>query len=931
MLTGSTLGRYKILEKIGAGGMGEVYLAHDEQLDRKVALKILLPEIAKDEDRVRRFKLEAKAVSALNYPNIITIYEIAEANDRLFIVYEFINGKTLREKIRRNQLTIVDAVKIAEQTAKALAVAHQAGIIHRDIKPENIMVRDDDYVKVLDFGLAKKRIFTTENEAETIQQINTQRGVIMGSVQYMSPEQARGLAIDERTDIWSLGVVLYEMLTGKNPFEGETISDSIAALINREPEPISNFIKDIPKNLQNIVNKSLQKKLSDRYQNINEFLTNIKEIDLDQNWFNKETLEITQTEGSENEDTNENRTLIKQTHLTDNITDEQKRKNTISGKSSTKKSKRFYFAIAGVILSIIAISTIGSSMEWLSWSKGFFTKDQRMPFQSYQVSQLTSDGKALYSAISPDGKYVAYVNTESTGKGLMVRQIATGSSVQIIPPEKPTVLNPTFSPDSNYIYFLMADNNLSTLYQVPTIGGKVKEFPDIHSSISFSFDGKQIAYLNDEAVYIANQDGTDAHSFLTPDETGYKRFEEVSWLPDGKNLLLQVLKKEVKSPEPGYQFLLVSLADKKVQPFGDRLWAKANYHSWSQNGEGIYFTGKAKFDDKEQIWFSEYPSGISRRITNDLDDYVSLSITLDGTKLLTGKVQRISSLWNFSPQTKKMVQLTPESNHDDGFYGLKEMPDGNLIYTKLSEKENNLWIKNLDGTTDKQLTSESGFNQKPDVTPDGEFIVFSSNRKGDPSIWRINSDGENPVQLTSGENVKDLNPQIANGGKTVIFERIKTDNNSSTLANVSIEGGEVRELFPGEKAEFFKPSVSNDGKQVAFIARYTDENTKKGKQEMRIASVLEDGSVKLKKTVEFKSQLFHWSADDKSILYVTPKGLLNLWSFSIESGEDKPLTEFNSGILYNFTYLKGGKEILMLRGNIHSDLVLMKDEQRTSR
>jgi serine/threonine protein kinase/Tol biopolymer transport system component len=917
--------------------MGEVYLAQDEQLDRKVALKVLLPEIAEDQDRVRRFKFEAKAVSALNHPNIITIYEIAEDNERLFIAYEFINGKTLREKIRKNQLTIGDSINITEQTAKALAEAHKAGIIHRDIKPENIMIRDDGYVKVLDFGLAKKSIFTTDNEAETIKQIKTQEGVIMGSVQYMSPEQARGKKIDKRTDLWSLGVVLYEMLTGKSPFAGETISDSIAALLHNEPEPICDFIKDVPANLQNIINKALQKDTFSRYQNISDFLADLTETNLkdEGNFLTDETEEIKYTDELETGNTDENETLIDKTNLAQNDTDEQEQKTTLVGTSSSKTEKEsstyskisrykwLFLLPVSLILGIIGF--YGSGIITFSVAKPL------PPFESVKVSQLTNDGKALYSAISPDGKYVAYVNTESTGKGLMVKQIATGSSVEIIPPEKPTVFNPTFSPDSNYIYFLMADNDRPTLYQVPTIGGKIKELSEIHSSVSFSFDGKQIAYLNDEEIYIANQDGLNGHSFLKPIDINYKRFEEVSWLPDGKHLLIGAITNEAKPPEPNYQFLIVSLEDRNFKPLGDQLWARTLYHSWLKNGEGVFFTGKADFQEKYQVWFLEHPSGIARRITNDLNDYVSLSITDDGKTLLTGKVQRISSLWNFSPTTKKLVQLTSESNHDDGFYGIKEMPDGKLLYTKLaSQKENNLWVKNLDGTEDKQLTSESGFNQTLDVSTDGEYIVFSSNRNGFPSIWRINANGENPVQLTSSKDFRDWSPQIAHGGKTVIFERIRNDNNFTTLASVSIDDGEVKDLFPGEKIEFGNPNVSPDGKQIAFGARYIDKNTGKGKKELRIADFLSDGSVKLQKTYESKSSVMHWAADGKSIYYVNPKGMGNIWSFTIESGKEQPLTEFSSGIIYNFTSFENGEGILILRGNIQSDLVLIQDAQKTS-
>jgi serine/threonine protein kinase/Tfp pilus assembly protein PilF len=272
------LGRYEILSQIGAGGMGEVYLAEDIRLHRKVALKILPENIAADKERLLRFEREAQAASALNHPNIITIHEIGEIEDQLFIATEFIEGETLREKIEENDLSVYESVRISEQIAAALSVAHQAHIIHRDIKPENIMIRRDGYVKILDFGLAKlveKKSEIFDAEAETRAQVNTKAGMIMGTVGYMSPEQARGKDIDERTDVWSLGVCLYEMLSGRQPFTGETTSDTIAAILTKEPLPLD---ENLPSELQRIVRKTLQKDANKRYQTTKDLLIDLEDV-----------------------------------------------------------------------------------------------------------------------------------------------------------------------------------------------------------------------------------------------------------------------------------------------------------------------------------------------------------------------------------------------------------------------------------------------------------------------------------------------------------------------------------------------------------------------------------------------------------------------------------------------------------------------------
>ena len=274
---GTRLGHYEIRSKIGEGGMGEVYLAHDAKLDRKIALKILSSDVAPDPSRINRFVQEAKAASALNHPNIITIHEIDSYEQGHFIATEFIDGATLRERLRKAQLTVSDALDIAGQTAAALAAAHQTGIIHRDIKPENLMVRADGLVKVLDFGLAKLTASgVSDPGAATRIHSETQPGMIMGTVAYMSPEQARGQPVDRRTDIWSLGVVLYEMLTGSQPFHGKTPSDTLANILHYEPEPLP--IEALPVELAKVLRRMLAKDLEARYQTILDVAADIKRL-----------------------------------------------------------------------------------------------------------------------------------------------------------------------------------------------------------------------------------------------------------------------------------------------------------------------------------------------------------------------------------------------------------------------------------------------------------------------------------------------------------------------------------------------------------------------------------------------------------------------------------------------------------------------------
>ena len=281
--SGTKLGRYEIRSKIGAGGMGEVYLAQDTKLDRKVALKILPAEVAAHPDRMRRFVQEAKAASALNHPNIITIYEIDETDSGHFIATEFIDGETLREREANAPLKLTESLDIASQLAAALAAAHAAGIVHRDIKPENVMLRRDGIVKVLDFGLAKLTAPTSldsvDGEAPTRPNVKTDPGMVMGTAVYMSPEQARGLTVDARTDIFSLGIVLYEMIAGRLPFDGSNRNEIMASVLSEEePQLLARFAREVPAELERIVSKALRKNRDQRYQTTKDLLLDLQSL-----------------------------------------------------------------------------------------------------------------------------------------------------------------------------------------------------------------------------------------------------------------------------------------------------------------------------------------------------------------------------------------------------------------------------------------------------------------------------------------------------------------------------------------------------------------------------------------------------------------------------------------------------------------------------
>ncbi len=928
MLSGTKLGRYEIGKKIGAGGMGEVYLAQDEQLDRKVALKVLLPEFCCDDERTERFKLEAKAASALNHPNIITIYEVGIEDERLFIATEFVDGVTLRERINSGELTYLEAIRIAEQVADALAVAHEAHIVHRDIKPDNIMIRKDGIVKILDFGLAKP-IFekSVGAEDETVRLVKTTPGMVMGSVRYMSPEQARGKETDERTDVWSLGVVLYETLTGKNPFEGETVSDSLAAVIHVEPAPL----EDVPEELQRIVRKALKKKSAERYQSIKDLALDLKDLRLEAEHQSGENRlhQYSKTVTIPRHDTDKTQTLLHQTISADHSTREQTGISKTGEKKFSAKPGRGWLLPLTVIISVAIIAFGGLYHLPKIWGS------TEPLFQSIQASRLTDNGSASMAEISPDGRFVAFVNRQEGRRSLVVRQVATGSVVQVAPPTLLYFLQPTFSPDGDFIYYVSVDKGVGTLYQVTTLGGETKKIiVDVDSKVAFSPDGKRIAFIRHnpneggDAVIIADADGANPQTFLNTKEVGYDQFVGVEFSPDNDKLLIGVFKNRTQ-PNQRLQLATVALSDKRLEYIGDKGWLGLKSLEWTRNGGGIVLVAKANSGENSQVWLVSYPSGEARQITTDTTEYESASVSADGGMLVTTRIDAISSLWTRDSQTKEMKQVIAENKNLIGSGGISQMPDGKILFVKLSGREVNIFSAEANGEGEKQLTSGSGYNQQPVATPDGKYIVFMSNRAGPYSIWRMNADGTNPVQLTNEQNAMDAQMQVSKDSRSVIFMRSTSDSGKIKVLKISIDGGEAVPVLPETAKSESYPRISNDGKALAFFTFEYDSATLN--LETKITVVGFDGEKTDANRREFTTIAnpeYRFTPDSKSLTYLNRGGIDNIWNISLENRKETPLTDFTSGGISNFAWSNDGKKLFIVRAIYNSDLVLIKDSAK---
>ncbi len=570
---GTHLNHYEILSPIGAGGMGEVYLAEDTRLRRKVALKLLPAEFTRDIARVRRFEQEARAASALNHPNILTIHEIGEAAGAHYIATEFIDGLTLRERLKE-QLTMHATLDLACQIATALAAAHEAGIVHRDIKPENVMVRRDGLVKVLDFGLAKLtelRTQAVESEAPTIAKVNTDPGTVLGTASYMSPEQARGQDVDARSDIFSFGLVLYELVTGCAAFTGVNAIDVMGAILNQEPIPLRQLAPDAPAELQRIVNKALRKDREQRYQHVKDLLIDLRDL--------KQELEFeAKLKGAQSFGVPPSGGILRASSLppeggTTNAPPAGAATKEVSAARNTSSAEIILSGIKrhkkGVLLGLASLLLVVSVAGYGIY-RFAAPERERIHFQNVKFTRLTSLGNVGVANISPDGKFIAYMQMEAGQVSLWAKAIATGSVLQIVAPSDNRFFYIGFSSDSNYIYYVTEREK--SLFQVPVFGGTSKKLlGGIDGSGNVSPDGKRFAFVRRSAdgtkshLIVINTDGSDERILATRPNS--EAFIKPAWSPDGKIIAAIALSREREDARPVNLMLLgVAVDSGEVRP-----------------------------------------------------------------------------------------------------------------------------------------------------------------------------------------------------------------------------------------------------------------------------------------------------------------------------------------------------------------------------
>ena len=905
-MTGETISHYRVLDKLGAGGMGVVYEAEDLKLGRRVALKFLPQQVGEHPQALERFRLEARTASALNHENICTIYEIDEYDGRPFFAMELLDGSPLSERLQR-PFTLDTLLDIAAQVADALDAAHRKGVIHRDIKPANIFVTARGRAKVLDFGLAK---LSREREEAAVAAGATQAshagpshltspGSTVGTVAYMSPEQARGEELDARSDLFSFGAVLYQMATSRLPFDGPTPAVIFNGILEKHPVAPSELNPALPPKLDEIVFKALEKDPDLRYQSAADIRGDLKRLKRDASSSGK--VAVAAGSGSK-------RVPAPRTPSSGRV---------ILGEASQHKG-----AVVGAVVAVVVLIAAASVGIYR-----LIARPSAPPLNPLKmtVSKVTDNGHALSAVISPDGRYAAYEYRDAE-RSLHVKQLATGSDVVVVPPQPDFFGNTSrFTPDGNYIYYTHSEKdnpNVVDVFMVPSLGGTPRHvLTDVGSSVSFSPDGKQIAFVRaaqnkQDQLLIANSDGTGEHVIYSRESGNRGLNGDPSWSGDGKLIAIAAGLQETS----GITVLLVITPEGKLVkefPYNSLLNAVA----WMPDGSGIFLAGglpEMRF--RQQILFQPYPSGDVVRLTNDFNQYESISLTADSRSLLSVQRQFFSSVFVADKPTDPNASI-------DG--ALKQIAtsesDGQTISWTADNKlvtmdgSYHAFVSDADGSNRIAVLDREPLVLDPVACGASDQIVATLLRGSNVQLFRFNISTGELKQLTTG--VQDVQPACTPDGKWVVYG--SNDMGAQHIRKVSIDGGTSVELASGRIGP---PLLSHDGKLIAYT-----ETAGEGRSQQRqfvVRSI--DGGPPVG-TVAAQNPtlaLVEWTPDNRCLLLAqqTDGLAFNLLQVPISGGTPVQITHFNSEPFQigAVAWSRDGKKLALSRRRFNTtDVILM--------
>jgi serine/threonine protein kinase len=903
-----TFGHYRILRQLGSGGMGLVYEAEDTKLGRRVALKFLKEAGKRDAGSMERFIREARAASALNHPGICTIYAIEEYGNQTFLAMELLEGESLEKVLADGCLAINRCVSIGIELADALDAAHKKGIVHRDIKPSNIFVTDRGITKILDFGLAKLMEAECGCEGETIAELETKfkttAGTTVGTVVYMSPEQARGELLDGRTDLFSLGSVMYGMATGKHPFAGSTSAAIFGNILHTSPVSPIELNSAVPVELERILNKLLEKDRELRYQVAAEIRADLKRL---------------QRELEPGRPSSDSSVLVSsQTSSVRGVASDAVPAVKPSSGSVIVQAAKENKIRAGLLAAGLLMVVIAAGYGIYSLLRGT-PATQHLPFEKFTIENVSNSGHITQAAISPDGKYLLQTLEENGLQSLWLHHNATGSNTEVVKPTATRYQGLAFSPDGNYLYFVRRDEDdeaESQLYSAPVLGGTPRVLiKDVDSPITFSPDGQHFAFLRERHseptvdLLMAKADGSIERP-ITERQTLQSDSWVPAWSPDGKTIVISIVQPTDKEIG-GFATFDVATGKRAMAA----VTAERTYFDpvWLPDGSGLVVRTQqlGNVGLTAALGVVSYPNGGFRALTTDTNNYSRPLLSADGKTLVATQWVKHQDI-SISPATAPDEWHPLKLSSRQPIWRWDWLPDGSLVLPQGPD------IRVVGPRGDESVISSDArhLSTQVAVCEGGRSIVFRTFGRSGPAsetLWVMKADGTEQKALTTGQN--QANALCPGDGKWVYYTD-RSDRNY--LKRIPIDGGTAEVAIAKAISDF---DMSADAKRVIstevrefdhhVVWRVDDLATHK--------TEYHEADQRAQDTPSF-------APGGADVVYVVQeKGVDNLWTRPLASGAPRQLTRFPSERIFGFGFSPDGKKIAVERGYIESDAVLLRD------